>query len=120
MIGSQSLQAGLDRCHDVAARCANKPACLVHRHSEFGGEDQVIAPMTHYLTEKGFRTALAVDVGRIDHRDAEVENFMQDLARSLKIHADAEIVATEPNQRHAQARCPELSILHGQTCRSYA
>ena len=76
--------------------------------------------MTHYLTEKSFRTALAVNVGRINHRYAEVEGFMQDLARCFKIDADAKIVAAKPNQRHAQARYSEMTNFHGQSVGSFA
>ena len=83
-VGLQPLQARLDGGHDVAARAAFLFA-VVHRHAEFRGKHDVLAPVAQHLAEHGLRAAApAIDVGRIEQRDPGVERLVDDQASSFR------------------------------------
>ncbi len=109
----QASQAILDGPHDVATRCTLQSIGVVHRHGKLCGENDVLAPLTKDLSEAGFRSAsLAIDVGGVEQRDAEIDGAMDDLARRFEIDAAAEVIAAEANAADAQAGPAEIADLH--------
>src|SRR5215207_11066810 len=65
------------------------------------------------LAEEALRAAaLAIDVGGVEERDAEVERLVDDLAGRLEVDAAAEVVAAETDERHPKARRSEIALLH--------
>jgi hypothetical protein len=86
---------------------------LVHHHGELGGEHDLLAAVAEQLAERGLRpAAVAVDVGGVEQRDAAVECLVDHRARRREVDAAAEIVAAEPDHRHAQARLAEIADFH--------
>ena len=53
--------------------------------------------------------ALAIGIGGVEQRDAEIERLVDHLAGRLEIDAAAEVVAAETDRRHAQAGCAEIA-----------
>src|SRR5262245_34950982 len=93
-MGVESLQARLDRVHDVAPR--RTPELSVHRQAEFGREHDLSALLAEDFSEPLLRAALvAVTVGGVDQVDAEINGLVYDAARRCKIDTAAEIVAAE-------------------------
>ncbi len=91
--------------HDVAARRAPEPAGVIHRHTELGGEHDVVAARAQNLAERFLRAAaIAVAVGGVDQRHAEVERLVHDGTRRGEIDAAAEVVAAEPDGRRQRDR----------------
>ena len=76
----QPPEAALDRRQNVAPRPALESSRLVHRHAELGGEDDILAPRAQDFPEDCFRPALlAIDIRRVEERDAEVQGFVNHL-----------------------------------------
>ena len=95
-IGFQPLQAGFDRPHDVGARGALLLAALIHRHGEFGRQHDVLAAGAENFADERLGSAfVAVNIGGIKQRDAEVQRLMNHLARAVRIEPHPEIVAAE-------------------------
>src|SRR3546814_3017629 len=75
--------------------------------------DDVLPPVAEDFPQRRFGTpAAAVDVGRVEQRDPEIERTVNDLARRLQIDAAAEIVAAEADDRDAEARRTEIPEFH--------
>ena len=109
----EAPQAVLDRLHDVGARAALHPAGIVHVHAELRRQHDVLAALAEDLAEEALRAAaLAIDVGGVEERDAEIERLVDDLAGRLEVDAAAEIVAAETDERHPKARRSEIALLH--------
>jgi len=104
-VGLEPPQAVLDRLHDVGARAALHAAGIVHVHAELRRQHDVLAALAEDFAEETLRAAaLAVDVGGVEERDAEIERLVDDLAGRLKVDPAAEIVAAETDERHPKAR----------------
>src|SRR6516164_5750637 len=86
----------------------------VHRAGKLGRQHDVLAAVAEDLAEAALGAAarVAIGVGLIKERDAEIERFMDDLAGRGEIDAAAEIVAAETDRRDLQAGFPEISLLH--------
>src|SRR5260370_678974 len=113
-IGLEALQAPLHSAHDVAPRRALEPLLLVHGHAELGRQHDFLAPVAEDLPQGFLRAAeIAVDVGRIEQGDAELECLVDDLARRLEIDAPAEIVAAQADDGDREAGASERALLHG-------
>ena len=94
--------------HDVAPRRALLHAGVVHRHAELGGEHDVLALVAEHLAHRGLRAAaIAVDVGGVEQRDAEVDRLVDHLARAFDI---------ERAGRNCCSRC-RLPRREGLSCR---
>ena len=94
-VGLEPSQARLHRRHDIAARGTGLVGFVVHRHAEFGGEHDVLAARTQYLTKLLFRSAaIAIDVGSVEQGDALLQRAIDHLARGIDVE-DAEIVAAK-------------------------
>jgi len=65
------------------------------------------------LAEDGFGAAeIAVVVSGVEQGDAQVQGFVDDLARGFEVDAPAEIVAAQTYQRDLQTGFAEISALH--------
>jgi hypothetical protein len=112
-MGVESLQARLDRVHDVAPRGALELPCIVHRQAEFGCEDDVFALFAEDSSEPLLRAAVvAVAVGGVDQVDPDLNRLVYDAARRLEIDAAAEIVAAEADDRHFECGAAEPAFVH--------
>ena len=110
-VGAQPLRLASTARHDVAARRALHLARAVHRHAEFGGEHDVLAPRAQGFAKVCLRpAAIAVDVGGVEQRDAGVERAMHHRARGGEVDAPAEVVAAEPDDARRRVRAAELAL----------
>src|SRR5271166_4697843 len=109
-VGAQPAQAVLHLAHDVAARSADLHAFIVHRHAELGGEYDPLAVVAEDLAQACLRSAaLAIGIGGVEQRDAEIKRLVDHLAGRLEVDAAAEIVAAQTDHRHAQTGCAEIA-----------
>jgi len=112
-VGLEAPERVLDGAHDVAARAAFQLLGVVHDHAELRRQHDLLAPVAEHLAHQRLRAAaLAVDVGGVEERDAEVDRLVDDLARRLEVEAAAEVVAAEADDRDPQARLPQIARLH--------
>jgi hypothetical protein len=103
-IGLQAFEAGLDGRKNITSGGARPGAGIVHLHCEFGRKHDVLAPQAQYRAQLLLgAAAIAVDVGGVEKRDAEIECSVHDLARSLELK-HAEIVAAEAHERDLKPR----------------
>ena len=56
--------------------------------------------------------AVAVGVGGVEQRDAEIERLVDHRARGVDVDAAAEVVAAEADGRDAQAGLAEIANFH--------
>ena len=111
-VGLQARQARLHGRHHVAARGAFL-FTIVHRHAEFGGKHDVLAPVAEDLAHDGLRAAAAaIGVGGVEQRDPGIERLVDDRPRAFEVDPLAEIVAAEPDQRDPQARRAQIAQFH--------
>src|SRR5262249_36931361 len=76
----------------------------------------VLAPVAQQRPHLLLGAALvAVDVGRIEEGDAEIERLVDDAPRPFEVEPDAEIVAAEPDRRDAEAGGAEIAQFHRET-----
>ncbi len=73
VVGTQSLQAGFDRLHDVQARQPDVVRALPHPSPYLGGDDDVLAPTGERAAQDLLRVARRVDIGRVEEVDASIE-----------------------------------------------
>src|SRR5271166_1810964 len=113
-IGLEAPEAGLDLGHDVMARGALEAAGCVHRPRELGRQHDVLAAISEDFPEErlGAAARVAIGVGLVEKRDAEVERFMDHLAGRCEIDPPPEIVAAETDDRDEEAGLPEISLFH--------
>ncbi len=115
IVGAEPLEAGFDRADDVAARGALQPPPLVHgtvhRTGEFGREHDVV-PSSGQCAAEIFLgpAALAVGIGGVEKRDAEIERLVHDGTGCRHVHPPAEIVAPEPDRRDDQAGPAQIAL----------
>src|SRR5215831_11345297 len=112
-IGTQPLQARLDRVHDIAPRRPLELAGLIHRHAELAREHDRFALLAENASEALLRAAfVAVAVGGVDQVDAELDRFAYNPARRRKIDAAAEVVSAEADDGHFKRGAAELALFH--------
>lgn len=98
-VGAQASQAILERGHDPSPRATLPFAPVVHRHAELGSEHDVLAPVTKHLAHAGLEAAtLAVGVGRVEQRDAEIQRPVDHRPRGFKVDPPAKVVASETDR----------------------
>jgi hypothetical protein len=103
-ISLQPSQARFERLRDITPRCAAQFSGIVHRQAEFRRQHDVLAACTQNLAQNLFRAAfVAVDIGGVDQRDAEIERAMNDKARAFEIGAAAEIIGAEADEGNLDA-----------------
>src|ERR1051325_6469450 len=108
----EALEAVLAGLPDIGGRCARLGARVVHRHGEFRGKNALFASRTENLAELRFRAAaIAVDIGGVEQRDAQIDGLVDDPARRGDWQ-DAEIVAAEPDDRYFDSRLSQLALFH--------
>ena len=104
VIGAQPAQRGLHGAHDVAARSALQCLGGVHGHAELGGQHDGMAHLADHLAHQRLGAAfVAIDVGRVEQGDAGVKRGMDHRSGLLEVKPATEIVAPQPDGRHAQA-----------------
>ena len=114
-IGAEAAKAGFRGGHNVSAGGAAHSARFVHDHAELSREDNILPARSEALAQHGFRAALvAVNVGGIEQRDAEIERLRDDATRALQIGSAAEIVAAQADERNFKRRFAERAVLHGE------
>ena len=114
-VGLEPPQAGLDRLHDIAPRRASQLAGIVHRQAEFGRQHDVLAPRPEHLSQDLLGAAfVAVDIGGVDQRDAEIERLIDHPARVLQIDPAAEIIGAKTDEGNLGAGMTELAFLHAE------
>src|SRR5215468_10616342 len=112
-IGTQPLQARLDRVHDIAPRRPLELAGLIHRHAELAREHDRFALLAENASEALLRAAfVAVAVGGVDQVDAELDRLTYDPARRREIDAAAEVVAAEADDGHFKRGAAEPAFFH--------
>ena len=70
----------------------------VHR-PELGGHDHVVPRRPERPTEELLALAAAVDVGRVEERDALVQRGLHHLGGAVRVDPHPEVVAAEPDER---------------------
>ena len=107
LVGAQPLQAGLDGLHDRSAReragsaLLSQPNLVARTTSLRRGAER--------LAEELFRRAVAVDVGGVEQRDAEIERAMHHGARNGDVmDAAAEVVAADADDGDFDAGLPSF------------
>ena len=113
-IGAEPAQASLRGGDDRRSARAFRELAAV-AHPELGGDDDVVAPIAEGPSEQFLAAAFAVHVGGVEQRDASVDGRIDHRLGGLVVHAPAEVVATEPDQRDRQA--PDGAGLHAGTLR---
>ena len=93
------------------------PKSPVLRPAELRREDDPVAPPVENLSEEALASSVvAVDLGRVEKRDPDLERSVDDRSSRREIDPAAEVVATEADARHAQAAFAEgTSSMHGET-----
>jgi len=86
---------------------------------EFGRKDDVVAPAGEQPAKLALRSAqaffgpAAVDVGRVDEGDAQLQGLVQYRARRLVVEPAGEVVRAEADGGDEKARIAESPELHG-------
>src|SRR5215813_8166712 len=112
-IGTQPLQARLDRVHDIAPRRPLELAGLIHRHAELAREHDRFALLAENSSEPLLRAAfVAVAVGGVDQVDTELDRLAYDAARRSKIDTAAEIVTAQADDGHFERGAAEPALFH--------
>src|SRR6185436_7151172 len=95
------------------ARSAFHRARFVHRVAELRREHDVLAAGSQKPAEAGFRAAfIAVNVGRIEERDPEIERLVYDGFLCFGVDPQYEVVAPETEQRNPGTVCAESTFFH--------
>src|SRR6516162_5183400 len=112
-IGTQPLQARLDRLHDIAPRRPLELAGVIHRQAELARQHDRFALLAENSSEPLLRAAfVAVAVGGVDQVDAELDRPAYDAARRRKIDAAAKIVAAEADDGHLERGAAKPPLVH--------
>ncbi len=102
VVGSQPPQGSLDR----PAYRLRRGKAVTGLPCELRREDDLIPPSLEDLAEQSLAaTAVPVDLGGVEKRDACVERSIDDGARLVETEAATEVVAAEADARDAAARC---------------
>jgi len=72
--------------------------------TEFGRQNDILAALAKSQSEVGLRFSAAIAVGSVKEVYPEVECPLDDSARRIELQPFAEIVASQPDQGHAQTR----------------
>jgi hypothetical protein len=83
---------------------------LVQPAAELRGHRHVVAAPTERASQVLFALGAAVDVGRVEEGDADIQRGVDDGRGSAVIEAPPEIVAAQPDDRHLQG--PDPSRVH--------
>src|SRR4029077_14454465 len=112
-IGLQPPQARFERLHDIAPRRAAQLSGIVHDQTKLGRQYDILAARAQNFAQNFFRAAsVAVDIGSVDQRNAEIERAVNDWTRGFEIGAAAEIVGAEADEGNLDARIAKLAFLH--------
>ena len=96
-------------------RASRAPRAVAHVAAELRREHDPVAPPFEHLAEERLAAALvAVDVRRVEQRDAGVERGVDDGARPLEVDAHAEVVAAEADDRDLGPIATQPTRTHGQ------
>src|SRR5207244_923056 len=98
---------------DVLAAPGGIVGTLLHRATELRREDDPVAATLERAADVVLAHPLAVDVGRVEERDAGVERGVDDRERLVVIAAPPEVVRAEPDDRDLGATVSESPHLHG-------
>ena len=81
--------------------------------AELRREHDPVAPALEHLPEQRLAAAaVAVDVGGVEQGHADVERGVDDGARAFFVHARAEVVAAESDDRDLRTRAAERAVPH--------
>ena len=109
-IGPEPVERRPDRAAHVVGRAVR---ALAHVVTELRRQHDTVASALQQLAEEALAAAaVAVDVGRVEERDARVEGRVDDLARPLEVDPAAEVVAPEADSGDDEVRAVELLAEH--------
>ena len=92
---------------------AARGGAVTHLLAEFRRDRDPVPATLQNLPEHPLASArAAVDVGRVEERDPRVERGVDDGARTREVDSPAEVVAAEPDPRHAHAAVADLDEIH--------
>jgi hypothetical protein len=117
VVGTEPAQRCLHGPQDVPAgapRAVVRTVGAGHVHAELGGEHRLVAPSPQRRADQLLRGAVraAVDVGRVEQVDPEVECGMDHRAGTVRVHPAPEVVAAEPDHRDHQPGTAQPAVAH--------
>src|SRR6185436_3818228 len=96
VVGAEALQAVVTRpAHVLGPRAL---ALLVDRHAELRRDDRLMSTRRQRPSEVLFALGRAVDIGRVEEVDADVERRVDDAFRGRFVDAHPEIVAAQADK----------------------
>jgi hypothetical protein len=108
----QALEAGFGRLHEMPAREAAVGYVGAGGLGDLGRQHPAIALRLDGGANHGFRSALGVDVGRVDEVDAAVGGVIDDALRLRRVGRPAKHHGAEADLRHLHAAAAEHAIAH--------
>ena len=110
VVGPEPLERGVEAAPDEVARARRRrPAAA---EAELRREHDFRSPSREHLAEEALAVAVAVDVGRVEERDALGQRGLDDCARSFEVEPPPEVVAPEADARDLDAARTELLQAH--------
>jgi hypothetical protein len=109
VVGAEPLQ----RARDRAANALRRAAPVVPTPGELRRDDDRLPAALEDASQQPLAASVvAVDLGRVEERDALIERRLDDGARLLGTDSPAEVVAADPQLRDAKATLAERHDLH--------
>ena len=117
VVGAQPAQRSGHRAADVgspALRPRRGPVPHVHAAAaELRGQHHLVTARAEDLAQGTLRAAApAICVRRVEQGDPDVDGRVHHRARPVRVEAPAEVVATQPDDRHQQSRLSQGPIAH--------
>ena len=114
VVGLKPLERAVERTADVA-RLPSRRHVVAHVAAELRRQHHLVAATAQELAEHSLAPApAAVDVGRVEERDAGGDRRIDDGARAVEVEPAAEVVAAEPHPRDPQR--PQRHAFHAREC----
>ena len=83
-------------------RSARAAGAAADRSAELGREEHSVAPVSDGAPEKFLALCSAVDIGRVEQRDAGIDGRVDDLLRRRLVDASAEVIAPQADDRRVK------------------
>jgi hypothetical protein len=114
VVGPQPAETAIDGLHDIAPGAAGAALARDLTPAELCRDHELVALATQGLADHLLARAvrLAVDVGRVDHRDTDVAGRGQDVVHPVLVDAPRKGVGADADGAHPQARAAQSPVRH--------